>query len=168
MIIWFFLLHSTEPPNILDLYQVIFFYGFYHGKSPSFTTTIWDSTCLLVPHMFLAKIQQNLWISNPKILWETPPFSKRSHRDSTFKTYFLVFFLTLRILNPPMETPDPPFMTPRKGLKTGGNLTPKMTSQGFLGHTFFSRKSQAVASEANGFLESIDRLDSRRGRWTGS
>ncbi len=36
-----FFLHSTEPPNILDLFKVIF-YGFYHGKSPSFTT-IWDN-----------------------------------------------------------------------------------------------------------------------------
>ena len=31
---------------------------------------------------------------------------------------------TLTILTPLIETPDPPFMTPRKnGLKTGGNLT---------------------------------------------
>ena len=28
---------------------------------------------------------------------------------------FFSNFHTLRILNPPMETPDPPFMTPRKG-----------------------------------------------------
>ena len=51
---------------------------------------------------------------------------------------------SLRILKPPIETPDPPFMTPRKkGLKTGGNLTPKMTSQGFLGmeHKFQTKDS---------------------------
>ena len=44
-----------------------------------------------------------------------------------------VCFLTLRIQTPPMETPDPPNDTPFQGLKTTGNLTPWLTSQGFLG-----------------------------------
>ena len=37
--------------------------------------------------------------------------------------------IPVRILTPPLETPDPPV----QGLKQGPFLTPKMTSQGFLG-----------------------------------
>ena len=36
--------------------------------------------------------------------------------------YFKGNLGSLRILTPPMETPDPPFMTPLNGLKTGGQL----------------------------------------------
>ena len=40
---------------------------------------------------------------------------------------------------PPIETPDPPVLTPKWGLKTGGCFdTPNPTSQGFLGPGFFS------------------------------
>ena len=63
-----------------------------------------------------------------------------SYWDGLFSGAMLVFregkvcvYITLTVLTPLIETPDPPNDTSKRASKTDGNLTPRPTSQGFLG-----------------------------------
>ena len=99
----------------------IFYFHPYLGKIPILTNIFQRGWNHQVDHFLELPCSWNSVVLLGKDFW------------SLAKPSFLNSFFSKDPSPPPMETPDPPNDTQKEGLKTDDNLTPKMTSQGFLG-----------------------------------
>ena len=108
--------HSTQQPVAQRTSIRLRFKWFGEVKSDDLSWWFLRFQWLIEPHFHQSTTKEiQVEVGSPQICWKKA--------------------LTLRLPTPPMETPDPPNVTPRKGPPNRWQLdTPNPTSQGVLGN----------------------------------